>query len=445
MPQELLPFGLNVIGYASANLGLGIVLRQYVTCFIERGINVRILDLDAGSERSKFDNRFQSLTVEHAKDLPYAVNLYIISALSLSNYALNPPKGLQINDRLNVAFPWWELTDIPLHWSDASRVFDALITGSDFVRNTFSTHVPGVPILTAPHPVHIPNTVIPNRSRFQLPEDVFLVYTGFEPHSDPSRKNPFSAVEAFKQAFPNRADCHLVIKVNNAYDPSISGKRLALLESMYASINSDARIHLIQENLPYDDLLSLYASCDVFISLHRSEGLGLVPLEAMRLGKPVVATAWSGNMSYMNYLNSCLVSFEFIGIGDSHFYSKENLGINGFWAEPDVNQAAAWLKKLADDSLFRLQLGLRAATDTKRYHEQASRVDFVDELKAICESRAFLPQRDREPIIKQARESMRRFEYEKYLSKMNPFERFARNIKKVLDRYLLWRFRKVEI
>jgi glycosyltransferase involved in cell wall biosynthesis len=444
MSQESPPFGINVIGYSSANIGLGNALRQFVACFIERGIKISILDLDAG-ERSKFDNRLQYLTVEHAEELPYAVNLCIIGALDLSEFVLNPPKRLQTEGRLNVAFPWWELTDIPPHWSDVGRVFDALVTGSDFVRNTFSTHVPGVPILVAPHPLHIPNNVKPNRARFQLPKDKLLLYIGFDPGSDPARKNPFSAVEAFKRAFPSSLDCHLVIKVNNANDSDLKGKRLEYLERMYAYVNSDARIHLIQERLPYEELLSLYASCDVFMSLHRSEGLGLVPLEAMRLGKPVIATAWSGNMSYMNYLNSCLVSYEFKEIGDSYSYSKENLGINGFWAEPDIDQAAAWLRKLVEDSQFRLQLGLKAAADAKKYHEQASKTEFVDELKAIWESREFLPQRDRESLINQARESKLRFEYDKYLSKMSPFERFVHKTKQELDRHLLWRFRKTEL
>ena len=436
MSQES-PFGLNVIGFASANVGLGNTLRQFVTCFIERSINICILDIDAGLGRSKFDNRFQHLTVEHAEELPYTVNLYIIGASDLSKFSINPPKGMQIEGRLNVAFPWWELTDIPQYWSDAGRVFDVLLSGSDFVRSTFATHVPGVPILIAPHPVHIPATVLTNRARFQLPEDIFLVYTGFEPSSDPARKNPFSTVEAFKLAFPNKPDCHLVIKVNNANH--VNGKRLELLERMYASVSSDPRIHLIQESLPYEELLSLYASCDVFMSLHRSEGLGLVPLEAMRLGKPVVATAWSGNMSYMNYLNSCPVSFEFTDTGDSYSYSKKNLGINTFWAEPDINQAAAWLRKLAEDSEFRLQLGLRAAADAKQYHEHASKLQFVDELKAIWESRKFLPQQNREAYINKARESRMRFD----LSKISQIQRFVYNIKKVFERHILWRFRKV--
>ena len=408
MSQESPLFGLNFIAHASANTGLGNLARQFISSFVERGINIRIFDLDAG-QRSNFDNRWSHLTVEHAKELPYAVNLSIISALDLSNYGLNPPKGLQINGRLNVVFPWWELSDIPKHWPDACRVFDALIAGSNFNYNTFSTHVSGMPILLAPCPVNLPSVVIPNRKRFKLPEDALLVYTGFEPFSDPVRKNPFSSVEAFMRAFPENDDCHLVIKINNGNDPHLKGKNLKLLENLRASVSSEPRIHLINESLPYDQLLSLYASCDIFISLHRSEGLGMVPLEAMRLGKPVVATAWSGNMHYMNYMNSCPVSYDFTGTGDSTYYSKKTLGINAFWAEPNVNQAAAWLQKLAEDSQFRSQLGLRAAVDAKQYHEQARRVEFVDELKAIWESSAFLPKRDREILIDKARDSTRRF------------------------------------
>ena len=67
-------------------------------------------------------------------------------------------------------------------------------------------------------------------------------------------------------------------------------------------------MHVITEVLPYDDdVISLYASADCFISLHRSEGLGLGMMEAMLLGKPVIATGWSGNLDFMTADNSRLV------------------------------------------------------------------------------------------------------------------------------------------
>ena len=443
MQQVPPPFGLNVIGYASANLGLGNSLRHYVDCFIARGEKVRVLDIDAGMGRSGFDKSLESWTVPSAQDLPYAVNLSIFGGPDLPRFALSPPEGLNVNDHLNAAFVWWELTTLPQHLIDAAKVFDVLIAGSDFIYSVLSDNIPGIPVLRAPHPLSIPENIRPNRERFNLPKQGVIFFTGFEPHSSIERKNPFAAIEAFKLAFPECPGCHLAIKVNN---PGV-GTNIweADLDRLHAHVESDSRIHLIHESLPYHDLLSLYSSCDVFISLHRSEGLGLVPLEAMRLGKPVVATAWSGNMSYMNYRNACLVEFDFVPVGaNAQAYSYESLGIESRWAEPDVEQAAAWLRKLADDPQFRFQLGSRAAADAGRYHEQARKSDFVDELKAIWESRAFLPQRDREALIRQARESQRNFEHEKSLRKMGSFERFTYKAKKELDRHLLWRFRSAK-
>ena len=43
----------------------------------------------------------------------------------------------------------------------------------------------------------------------------------------------------------------------------------------------------------------LLATADCYVSPHRSEGFGLTMLESMALGKPVIATAYSGNMDFM--------------------------------------------------------------------------------------------------------------------------------------------------
>src|SRR6185369_6274208 len=106
------------------------------------------------------------------------------------------------------------------------------------------------------------------------------------------------------------------------------------------------------ESLGYDSVLSLYASLDVYLSLHRSEGLGLGLMEAMALGKPVIATGWSGNMSFMNHTNGCLVGYDLVPVAQTathRYYQREFLGADTVWAEPHIDEASAWMTKLRSE------------------------------------------------------------------------------------------------
>src|SRR6202011_739764 len=118
---------------------------------------------------------------------------------------------------------------------------------------------------------------------------------------------------AFQSAFSSDDSAHLVIKVNNAQAAGARSSLLAQLRDQVANLGN--RVTLVENVLAYDEVLQLYASCDVFVGLHRAEGLGLGLMEAMALGKPVIATGWSGNMTFMNQVNSCLVGFLLNQIG----------------------------------------------------------------------------------------------------------------------------------
>ena len=96
--------------------------------------------------------------------------------------------------------------------------------------------------------------------------------------------------------------------------------------------------------------------CDCFVSLHRSEGFGLGLAEAMLLGKPAIATNYSGNLSFMNARNSLLVDYTLTEIARSGpIYTKGNV-----WAEPSVEHAAACMRKLYDDRSAAVAMGARA-------------------------------------------------------------------------------------
>ena len=56
-------------------------------------------------------------------------------------------------------------------------------------------------------------------------------------------------------------------------------------------------------------MAALFARADCYVSLHRAEGFGLTLAEAMALGKPVIATGFSGNTDFMTPANSYLVDW----------------------------------------------------------------------------------------------------------------------------------------
>jgi len=148
----------------------------------------------------------------------------------------------------------------------------------------------------------------------------------------------------------------------------------------------------MEDSLTYQEVLSLYGACDVFVSLHRSEGFGLALIEAMALGKPVIATAWSGNMTFMNALNSCLVSYRLVPVKATQgVYSRRLLGAGALWAEPNLADAAVWMARLVNEPSLRSTIGARAARSIVGYQKEAEQGAFLDELAAISEHLPGMP------------------------------------------------------
>jgi glycosyltransferase involved in cell wall biosynthesis len=191
------------------------------------------------------------------------------------------------------------------------------------------------------------------RNHFRIPADQYQFFFAFDSYSFIDRKNPYAVVSAFKAAFPHGNEkVGLVIKAMNAKESSESWKRLL------SEIGDDKRIRTINETIEKTKLLSMMAECDCYISLHRSEGLGLGPMEAMLLGKPVIVTNYSGNTDYAKPDNSCLVDYSLIPVKEGQYLFHENQ----VWADPDVKHAAWYMKKLAENPEFGISLGQKAAT-----------------------------------------------------------------------------------
>jgi len=384
------PTGFNLVGHVSGNLGLGVTARQVADLILRKGFPLALLDIDAGGGRGGYDQSFREYAVSSLEALPHSINLLVLPPDTICGLADIPSRrGLLLrSDRIKSALVMWEHTRLPRRWLPTLQMLDVIVAPSAFVHAAFATHLDGAMTIPAVLSIRLPD-VVPSRERFGLPSGVVIFVTSFEPTSDPERKNPMAAIEAFQRAFHADSRAILLIKVHN---PMVGRDLHPIVRRLRDECARDPRIRVMEDPLTYQEVLSLYGACDVFVSLHRSEGFGLALIEAMALGKPVIATAWSGNMTFMNARNSCLVSYRLVPVKATHvLYSRRLLGADVRWADPNLEDAAAWMARLVNEPSLRSTIGARAARSIVDYQKEAEQGAFLDELVAISEQLPGMP------------------------------------------------------
>ncbi len=258
------------------------------------------------------------------------------------------PRDLARGRRV-VGFWAWELPLLASTWRSGARFVHEAWAPSDFTAAAIAPLL-GDRVRTVPHPLAVapPMPATLHRAAFGLPENALIVLVAFNLASSLERKNPLAAVAAFRAAFGVRPDRLLVLKVSNAGHAPDDFARLA------AAVADAPNIRLEARTLPVADAHALTNVADIVLSLHRSEGFGLVPAEAMLLGKPVVATGWSGNMTFMDESCAALVGYRLVPARDPRgVYAVPG----ATWAEPDLVHATEWLRRLADDAGLRARMG----------------------------------------------------------------------------------------
>ncbi|HEX5852574.1 MAG TPA: glycosyltransferase, partial [Solirubrobacteraceae bacterium] len=247
----------------------------------------------------------------------------------------------------------WETNSIPARWQHAFALVDEIWVYSRFMAHNIGAVAP-VPVIALPPPVLAP--VAPAApTRLGVP-DGFLFLFVFDYLSTIQRKNPVGLIEAFKRAFAPGEGPQLLIKTINA-----PLRALAEEEVLWAA-HGRADIHVIDRSLSGDQLDGLMAACDCYVSLHRAEGFGLTMAEAMAIGKPVVATGYSGNVDFMDAHNSYLVDYEVGRVGpENEIYPSD-----GEWAQPSVEHAAELMRRVHAEPEQAARIGARAAQDIAR-------------------------------------------------------------------------------
>jgi len=382
--------GINVVGHVSGNLGLGVAARNTLFALSRSGMPYTTIDVDVGGGRSGHDETY----VERARrkrEAPFGVNLFQMNPPEVAGVVEDGPEWLSLDDRVNACVPFWELPRLPVKgvWIPLLEAMDVVLAPSRFVAEAVAASAPRAEVWHYPQTVFLPDGVRADRLRFGLPPDSVVFFMSLDVTSDLARKNPAGALEAFSRAFPSGADgpdVRLAVKLNNA--DAISWAR-AGAGRVRALLAGDERIIVFDETMAYRDALALSASCDAYLSLHRAEGLGLNLLEAMSLGRPVIATAYSGNRDYMTAENSCLVGYDLVPVVAEHpAYRPDVVGPGQTWADPHLDEAVESLRAIASDPGLRARLGSRAAADVADSRARFLESDVYRRLAVLSERRA---------------------------------------------------------
>ncbi len=332
--------GVNLIGYAKHETGLGESVRIAAGVFEEAQINFNFINFTKGNNSRASDCTYDGRFTD-PKDARYPINIFHINADQIP-IVYNELGKKFFKNKYNIGYWHWELPDFPDAWSQSFNIIDEVWVPSDFVLNAVSKKTK-LPVIKIPHAIDLEVKGLANKRDYDIPEDTTLFLTMFDCFSFYQRKNPLGVIRSFKKAFNKNENVFLIVKINNPTQEVIS-----ILKK-----EKDENILLMPSILTKQEINDLMNICDCLVSLHRSEGFGLPVADAMYIGKPVIATAWSGNLEFMKPFNSLLVEFDLVKIGSDYGpYTKGNT-----WAEPRYEQASELMRKIHLDKDFRKKIG----------------------------------------------------------------------------------------
>lgn len=360
--------GCEVYGHFDIPCGLQISARNAVEQLVGKGWEVRLHSVKHGE-----------VSIRPAQSLSHAdVNLFHVNPGEFWNYLAWPHEDPRFEDRLNVCVPYWELPRLPEFWIPVLRTMDVILAPTTFIADAIRAALPEATIVNYPQAVSIPADIRRDRVRFGLPDDAFIFGTSFSAEAVMERKNPWAAIQAFKTAFPDDPDVRLVVRAS----PGSTFPATRVWRDL-RDFAADERVLVLEGHLDYAGILSLYASLDAYISLHRAEGLGLGMMESMALGVPVIATGWSGNVDFMSDGDSMLVDYDLVPVkvDDASPYSAAITGVSAEWAEARVEDAAARMHELRTVPGLRDELSERARIAVGRRIEEVGRARFAEELE----------------------------------------------------------------
>jgi glycosyltransferase involved in cell wall biosynthesis len=339
--------GVDLVGFLTGEFGLGEAGRLLANTLRRHDVPVSTINMVVPNHR--YMHPFHIDNVWRHKIMIASVNSTEMPLIAQQH-------GSDVFRERHVIGQWfWELEDTPSPYRVGYQFVNELWAPTKFIQHNVSKYAPAnVEVHHMPLPLVAPVTRKGvTKDQFGLDQDRFTFLFTFDFCSTEVRKNPAAVIDAFKTAFRENEGPVLVIKsLNDHLFPNA-------LRNLMARADKRSDIKFLNQHLDHDLVSALRSACDCYVSLHRSEGLGLTISEAMCLGKPVIATAYSGNMDFMTEDNSIPVPWEYTHIQET--YGPYEAGMR--WAEPNTAFAADAMRRLYNDPVAAEKLGKKAQED----------------------------------------------------------------------------------
>lgn len=372
--------GINVIGYALYDSGYGEHCRNVIKSFEKSGVDVDVFN--QAFKYSEMQPTHEGLVHKIKNKVNYSASIFALNPFSANKFFkrndLSKYDTLRLAAGYNIAYGFWEMPKLPRKWVNIVSKFDEMWAPTRFVQDIFSKN-------TISSVVHMPVAIDFNlakqytREDFGLPNDKFLFLFSFDIIGYDNRKNPRAVIDAFKLAFDeSNKDVALVLKIvdHGDKDNQVRIERMIKLLDL-----PPHQIYFINKNFTKDEVLGLFSVCDSYVSLHRCEGFGMGIAESMKLGKPTIVTAYSGNMDFTNSENSLLTNYKLVEVQKDFYPLIDDVDV---WAEPDIEHAAKNMQKIFTDSDLRRKLSYQAKKFIDEHHNfDIVSKNYIERLKLL--------------------------------------------------------------
>jgi glycosyltransferase involved in cell wall biosynthesis len=364
---------LTIVGYPFLPIGMGEHARSTFRAFRAAGTTAGLLDVadQRGDVDADLDRDFSPYLASEAAP----VNLFCVNGDEAAR-VIDTVGRRAFEGAYNIVYPAWELARYPECWAKVLERFDEVWAPSAFIQDAIAGVV-SKPVVHMPLAVDLKLSAFLGRRHFGIPEEAFVVLFFFDFSSFADRKNPGAVLEAFERLAARRPDAHIhcVIKSRGGSDADEAQRDL---EARLAALAP--RAQAIYGDLTDNEIKNLVRVCDVFVSLHRSEGFGRGMAEAMAMGRPAIATGYSGNLDFMTPETSLLVDYDLVPVAEGAYPH----GDGQVWADASPEHASRLIEQLLDDPAGARAMGQRARTHIhEHFSVRAIGQRYVDRMRAI--------------------------------------------------------------